>query len=37
MMQSLLIERFHMKVHHEIREVPVYALVLAKPGKTDRI
>ena len=33
MMQSLLIERFHMKVHHEMREVPVYALILAKPGK----
>lgn len=23
-----------MKVHHEMREVPVYALILAKPGKT---
>jgi uncharacterized protein (TIGR03435 family) len=33
MMQSLLVERFHMKVHHETRDVPVYALILAKPGK----
>ncbi len=34
MMQSLLTERFQMKVHHEMREVSVFALVLAKPGKT---
>jgi uncharacterized protein (TIGR03435 family) len=33
MMQSLLEDRFAMKVHHEMRQVPVYALVLAKPGK----
>jgi uncharacterized protein (TIGR03435 family) len=33
MMQSLLAERFHMQVHHEKREVPVYVLTLAKPGK----
>ena len=33
MMLSLLEERFGMKVHHEGREVPVFALVLAKPGK----
>jgi len=34
MMQSLLEDRFKLRVHHEIRQVPVYALVLAKPGKT---
>jgi uncharacterized protein (TIGR03435 family) len=34
MMQSLLTERFQMKVHHEMREVSVFALVLAKPGRT---
>src|SRR6202000_983973 len=33
MMQSLLVERFHIKVHHETRKVPVSALTLAKPGK----
>jgi uncharacterized protein (TIGR03435 family) len=32
MMQSLLAERFKLAVHFEMREVPVYALVLAKPG-----
>jgi uncharacterized protein (TIGR03435 family) len=33
MMQSLLAERFGMKIHHEMREREVYALVLVKPGK----
>jgi uncharacterized protein (TIGR03435 family) len=28
MMQALLAERFHLKVHKEIREMPVYALLL---------
>lgn len=32
MLQSLLIERFHLKVSHGSREVPVYALVVAKGG-----
>jgi uncharacterized protein (TIGR03435 family) len=33
MMQSLLEDRFHLKVHYETRFVPLYALVLEKPGK----
>jgi uncharacterized protein (TIGR03435 family) len=33
MMQSLLEDRFQMKVHHEMRRVPVFALELVKPGK----
>ena len=33
MMQSLLAERFKLAVHWETREVPVFALVLATPGK----
>ena len=32
MMRSLLEERFKIKVHYETREVPVYAVVLVKPG-----
>ncbi len=33
MMQSLLAERFHLVIHTETRQVPLYAVVLAKPGK----
>jgi uncharacterized protein (TIGR03435 family) len=33
MMQSLLADRFKLAVHYETRVVPLYALVLAKPGK----
>jgi uncharacterized protein (TIGR03435 family) len=33
MMRSLLADRFKMAVHFETRQVPVYGLVLAKPGK----
>jgi uncharacterized protein (TIGR03435 family) len=33
MMQSLLTDRFKLAVHFETRQVPVFALVLAKPGK----
>lgn len=32
MMQSMLVERFHLKVHREMREGPVFALVVAKGG-----
>jgi len=31
MLQSLLEERFHLKVHKEMKEVPVFALMLARP------
>ncbi len=31
-LQRLLIERFHLQVHREMREVPGYALVVAKGG-----
>jgi uncharacterized protein (TIGR03435 family) len=30
MLQSLLAERFHLKAHREMREMPVYALVLSR-------
>src|SRR5258708_16206495 len=32
MLQSLLLERFAMKVHHETREMPVYMLTVARGG-----
>src|SRR6185437_3351062 len=32
MMQSLLADRFHLAVHYERQEMPVYALTLIKPG-----
>ena len=32
MLQALLEERFHLKVHRETREVPVYALTVTKKG-----
>jgi uncharacterized protein (TIGR03435 family) len=32
MLQSLLEDRFKLKTHHETREMPVYALVVAKSG-----
>jgi len=34
LMRALLADRFHLAMHRETREVPVLALVLAKPGKT---
>ncbi|HLK64080.1 MAG TPA: M56 family metallopeptidase [Bryobacteraceae bacterium] len=33
MMQSLLVERFHLAVHYETQEMAVYALTLIKPGR----
>jgi uncharacterized protein (TIGR03435 family) len=32
MLQTLLADRFQLKLHHETKELPVYALVLAKNG-----
>jgi uncharacterized protein (TIGR03435 family) len=32
MLRSLLAERFHLKIHNETRELPVYNLVIAKGG-----
>ena len=32
MLQSLLADRFKLKVHREMREIPVYALVIGKTG-----
>jgi uncharacterized protein (TIGR03435 family) len=34
MMQSLLAERFKLAVHYEAKTLPVFAVVLDKPGKT---
>jgi uncharacterized protein (TIGR03435 family) len=34
MMRSLLADRFKLAVHHETRQVPLFAIVLVKPGKT---
>jgi uncharacterized protein (TIGR03435 family) len=31
-LRALLVDRFKLKVHREIREVPVYSLTLAKSG-----
>ena len=33
MMQALLADRFKLIVHHETRQAPVFALLLAKPGQ----
>lgn len=33
MMQALLADRFGLVVHKEMRQVPVFAMVLSKPGK----
>jgi bla regulator protein blaR1 len=33
-MQAVLADRFHLEAHYETRQLPVYALVLAKPGTT---
>ena len=34
MLQSLLEDRFKLVLHHETRQLSIYALVLSKPGKT---
>jgi len=34
MMQALLVERFHLAVHYQTADAPVFALVLVKPGVT---
>jgi uncharacterized protein (TIGR03435 family) len=34
MVQSLLADRFKLVVHHDSKQMPVYGLVLVKPGKT---
>jgi len=34
MIQSLLLDRFKLTMHHETRQLPEYALVLSKAGKT---
>ncbi len=34
MMRALLADRFKLKIHTEKREIPVFELVLTKPGKT---
>jgi bla regulator protein blaR1 len=36
MMQALLAERFHLAVHYETHEIPVYALSRASPEKLGR-
>jgi len=37
MLQSLLAERFQMRVHHETKQLPVYLLVVAKGGPRLKI
>ncbi|MFZ0743207.1 MAG: TIGR03435 family protein [Terracidiphilus sp.] len=34
MMQAILAERFSLKIHHELKQLPVYQLVIAKGGPT---
>jgi bla regulator protein blaR1 len=36
MMQSLLADRFKLRVHFETKEIPVFALTLVKPGTLGR-
>jgi uncharacterized protein (TIGR03435 family) len=33
MLQALFEDRLHLKFHREMKELPIYALVVAKPGK----
>lgn len=32
LLQALLVERFKLKVHHEVRQLPVYSLIVVKKG-----
>jgi len=32
MLQTMLADRFHLRVHFETKAIPIYALVIAKPG-----
>jgi bla regulator protein BlaR1 len=32
LIQALLVERFHLRIHRETRELPIYSLVLGKSG-----
>ena len=36
MLRALLVERFHMKMHRETRDLPIYALTLSKSGITAK-
>lgn len=36
MLRALLVERFHMKMHQETKELPIYALTLTKSGITAK-
>jgi uncharacterized protein (TIGR03435 family) len=37
MLRSLLVDRFHLAVHHENRNVPMYALIVAKNGPKFKV
>ncbi len=37
MLQRMLAERFHLKLHREMRPIPIYALVVANPAKIKEI
>ena len=37
MLQNLLADRFQLKVHHSTKELPIYALVVAKSGPTLKV
>jgi uncharacterized protein (TIGR03435 family) len=37
MLETMLKERFHLVAHRETRALPVYDLVVAKPGKMERV
>jgi len=37
MLQTLLAERFQLSLHRELREMPVYDLIVTKPGKMKTV